>query len=86
MATILSEGLGRKIVYYQCDPHEMRHRLLQTGMSENAADLMLEMYEAVENGRLQPTQPRSKETTTPTRFADFAHEIVLPLIGEAVHH
>ena len=86
MATILSAALGRKIVYYQCDPHEMRHHLVETGMSENFADLMMEMYDAMENGRLQATQLRSRETTTPTTLAEFAHEIVLPLIGEPVHH
>jgi hypothetical protein len=55
-------------------------------MSENIADLMLEMYDGVERGRLRPTQPRSAETTTPTTLAKFAAEVILPLIAESVPH
>jgi hypothetical protein len=45
---------------------------------------MLEMYDAFETGRLQPTQSRSAETTTPTTLATFAAEIMLPVISERV--
>ena len=86
MATALSQVLGRKIVYVQCDPREMRQHLIEAGMSDNAADLMLEMYDAVESGRLQTTQSPSKETTAPTTFAEFAREVVLPMIGQPVVH
>jgi uncharacterized protein YbjT (DUF2867 family) len=78
VAEILSETLGRKIVYVQCDSREMRHHLLETGMSENAADAMLEMYESIEAGRMKSLQPRSPQTTTPTTLAEFVRETLLP--------
>lgn len=84
VAEILTEVLGRKIVYIKCDREEMRDVLLKSAMSENAADLLLEMYEAVDSGRLRPTQPRSPETTTPTTLFEFAHDVILPLVNSPV--
>ena len=56
-AAAISEGLHRKVEFQQIEREEARREMLEVGMSENAADLMLEMYEAVETGRLRPTQP-----------------------------
>ena len=84
VAQTLWDVLGRKIVYIKCDPQEMRDSMLNAGMSENAADLMLEMYDAVENGKLRTTQPRSNETTTSTTLAEFAREVILPMIAQPV--
>jgi uncharacterized protein YbjT (DUF2867 family) len=83
---ILSEVLNRKIVYVRCDRQQARQALLAGGGSENAADLMLEMYDAAEAGRLRPQQPRSADTTTPTTLAEFAREVILPLVPEPAAH
>jgi uncharacterized protein YbjT (DUF2867 family) len=80
VAKILSDGLGRKITYVQCSRDEARHAILESGVSENVADLMLELYEAADTGRYRPLQARSPETTTRTPFADFAREVMLPLL------
>jgi uncharacterized protein YbjT (DUF2867 family) len=85
-AEIISQVLGRKILFIRSDKQEARHVLLNTGMSENLADLLLEMYDAVESGRLQPLQPRSLESTTPTTLTEFVHEVMLPLIAQPVAH
>ncbi len=82
-AEILSKVLDRKITYVRCDRQEMRLMLLESAMSENAADLMLEMYDAVDTGKLRTTQPRSAETTTPTTLEEFAREVISPLIAQA---
>jgi uncharacterized protein YbjT (DUF2867 family) len=84
VAEILTPSLGRKIVYVKCDRDEMRENLLQSAISENAVDSLLELYEAVESGRLQTSQPRSHETTTSTTLAEFAREVLLPLIASPV--
>ncbi len=86
VADILSQALGRKIDYVRCTAQEQRQALLETGMSEDIANLMLEMYDAFESGRLQPTQPRSSETTTLTTLAKFASTVMLPLMAEPVSH
>lgn len=86
VAGILSQILGRKIVYVRCDKEEARRGIIESGVSENAADAMLEMYDAVERKKVLPTQPRSTKTTTATLFSDFALEVLLPLITEPVTH
>ena len=78
--------LGRKIAYVKCDRQEMRQILLDNAVSENAADLMLEMYDAIETGKLRPIQPRSAETTTPTTLAEFVHDVILPMMAAPVTH
>lgn len=57
VAAILSKVLGRKIVFAECALQEFRQVLLDHAISENAADLMLEMYDAAETGRLRSLQP-----------------------------
>lgn len=86
VARILADILGRKIVYIKCDREEARQHMIESAMSENAADLMLELYDAVEMERLRPIQRRTAETTTTTTLAKFAYEVMLPMIAEPVAH
>ena len=81
VADILSRVLGQKIAFVRCDREEMRQTLLESAISENAADLMMEMYDAVEAGRLRPFQPRTKGTTTATTLDEFAHNVLLPMVA-----
>ena len=78
VAGILSNVLGRKIAFVQCEPQELRKMLLDNAISENVADSMLEMYAAAETRRLRPIQPRAAETTTRTTLEEFAHNVLLP--------
>jgi uncharacterized protein YbjT (DUF2867 family) len=86
VAKCLSEICGRKIVYVRCDKDEARRSMFESGVSENATDAMLEMYDAVERRKVLPTQSRSARTTTATTLADFAREVILPQIAEPVAH
>jgi uncharacterized protein YbjT (DUF2867 family) len=83
-ADVLSDTLGRKIVYVRCDREEMRVAMLESALSDNTIDLMLEMYDAVEKGTLRPLDPRSPRTTTPTTLAEFARDVMMPLLAEPV--
>ena len=60
--------------------------IAEHAISENVANLMLEMYQAVDSGKLRPIQPRTDETTTPTTLLEFAHEVLLPMMATAVAH
>ena len=63
VAGILSNVLGRKIEFVKCEPQEMRKILLENALSENAADLMLEMYAAAETrncDRPSPVPPKRR--------------------------
>jgi uncharacterized protein YbjT (DUF2867 family) len=84
VAAILSRALNRKISYVPCEPRQARQAIIENGVSENAADLLLEMYDAIEKGRVHPTQLRSEQTTTTTTLADFAREVLQPLLTESV--
>ncbi len=86
VAGILSGALDRDIRYARCDRQEARHAITSRGVSDNAADMMLEMYEAAETGRLHPLEPRSVATTTKTTLAEFAREVLLPALTERVKH
>ena len=84
VAAVLSKVMGRKITFVECDRRTMRQTLLDNAVSENATDLMLEMYDAVETGKLRPIQPRSAETTTPTTLLECIYSDILPLIAAPV--
>jgi uncharacterized protein YbjT (DUF2867 family) len=86
VAGILSEALGRKIVYIKCNREEAHQYMLDNAISENAAELMLEMYDAIEMERLRPIQRRTVETTTTTSLVKFVYEVMLPMFAEPVAH
>jgi uncharacterized protein YbjT (DUF2867 family) len=86
VADILSKVLGFNVIFVQCDWRQFRQSLLDAGMSENLADLMLEMYEAVDTGRIRSREPRSPQTTTPTTLAEFAREVMLPMLAQPIIH
>ena len=70
VAEVLSDALGRKIVFVRCDPEEARQALLDNALSENVADLMLEMYDAADTGRLRTSsrvrRPRRRRRCWPS--------------------
>jgi len=84
VAEILTSALGRKIAYVECNQVEIRQTLLDNAISENSADLMLEMYRAMETETLRPIQPRTAETTTPTTLTEFAHDVLSPMLAASV--
>ena len=81
---ILSGSLGREISYVRCEPQQMRAMIVSHGLSENMADILLEMYDAIETGRLKPEQAERANNRTWTTLADFAQETMLSLMNEKV--
>lgn len=84
IAAVLSQALGRPIRFVQCSRQQARQAILDRAVSENVADQMLEMYDAVQSGRVRPQQPRSPETTTSTTLEEFARDVLRPLLAEIV--
>jgi uncharacterized protein YbjT (DUF2867 family) len=78
VAQILTDALGRKIVYVKCNPQDAHRYFVESGMSENAADLLVEMEAAIESGKVRALQPRSAQTTTPTTLSEFACDTLVP--------
>jgi uncharacterized protein YbjT (DUF2867 family) len=80
---ILGEVLGRPIQYVQVSIEQARQGMLAAGFPGFAVDLYGEMYEAIFAGRMISAEPRSAATTTPTTFAQFAREVVVPAVAQA---
>jgi len=83
-AAALGEGLHRQISHVKVSPQKARQFLIDSGMTENSAGVMLEMYDAVDTGRLRAAEARSPESTTPTTLVQFAREVMLSLLPQAV--
>ena len=74
---ILGERIGRPdLTYVQLSETDMIAALVEAGLSESFARLYVEMTRAFNEGRVRPSAGRTAENTTPTRFEDFAIELV----------
>ena len=71
-------GLG----YLEFSYDDTRKALLTFGFSEASANEFIELYDALNTGRIQPTQPRTALTTTPTTLEEFARTVFAPAFGQ----
>jgi uncharacterized protein YbjT (DUF2867 family) len=83
MASIVSEALGRPVKYVEVTDEQAKQGMVGTGMPGAFADLLLEMYAALNSGRMERTQPRSVATTTPTTLLTFARQALRPAVEAA---
>lgn len=75
-ARIIGERIGRPdLAYVQLPYADMAAVLVEAGLSESFAGLYVEMTRAFNEGRVKPRDGQARETTTPTRFEDFADEL-----------
>jgi uncharacterized protein YbjT (DUF2867 family) len=76
--------LGRPdLPYVQFPPEDMRHALVGSGMSDEAASLLVEMQLAINEGRPFRSVRRSRATRTETTFERFL-DVALPLRSATV--
>jgi uncharacterized protein YbjT (DUF2867 family) len=79
-ATIIGKAIGKPdLKYVQLPDEQVRGAFLQMGISENVADLILEMSAALNSGYMEPLEERTAENTTPTSFETFVTDEFLPL-------
>jgi uncharacterized protein YbjT (DUF2867 family) len=78
---IIGKALGRSLAYRPLAFEQMREGLLDMGMPEHAADMYLELYRAMNEGRLDPAERRTSETTTSTSIGRWAEQVLRPAIG-----
>lgn len=79
VASILGAAIGKpELPYVEFKYDDVRKALLQHGMSKNVADVFVEMYEAINSGRVHSLQGRRPETTTPTTLPQFAQDTFAP--------
>lgn len=80
-AGILSDGLGRAVRHVTVTPEQARDAFLSMGATADVAAKYVEMYQAFDNGTLKVAEPRTPETTTPTTLAEFARQVIKPLVA-----
>ena len=79
VAAIIGKAIGKPDLKYRQPPDEqMRPALVQSGMSEPFANLLLEMSTSLNSGYMRALEPRTSRNTTPTTYEDFVAEVFVP--------
>jgi len=81
VAEEIGKALGKTIHFITLEDQETFDGLVRGIYSEEAARSLLEYYQALDAGYIQPTQPRNVKNTTPTTLSQFIHEELLPLLN-----
>lgn len=78
-ASIIGKAIGKpNLAYIQAPDNQIKGAMVQMGMSEDMAQLILEMAGAINSGHMRALEPRTASNTTPTRFETFVTETFLP--------
>lgn len=83
-AQILGQVLNHPITHVETTLDQFRETLLQLGATENVAAEYVEMWSSLARPDYTPGEPRTSETTTPTTFAQFVQDMLLPRLREPV--
>jgi uncharacterized protein YbjT (DUF2867 family) len=79
VSTIIGQEISKPdLKYVQVPDDQFRGVLLQMGMSEQFAKLLVEMTGALNAGYMRALEPRSPQNTTPTSFETFVAEYFVP--------
>jgi len=80
VAATIGAAIGKPdLAYQQISDDQFRAALGQIGMSQNTADLILEMAAALNSGYMHALEPRSARNTTPTAYESFVAQDFVPL-------
>jgi uncharacterized protein YbjT (DUF2867 family) len=81
---IISTELGKQVKCIEASPEQARGAMSSMGMPDFLVEIVLEMYGAYRDGRMDPAEPRTPDTTTPTTLAEFARTKLVPAINAAL--
>jgi uncharacterized protein YbjT (DUF2867 family) len=80
VAVIIGKAIGKPdLGYVQAPDEQFRAVVVQMGMSQNMANLILEMAKALNSGHMKALEPRTSKNTTPTSFETFVAEVFMPV-------
>jgi uncharacterized protein YbjT (DUF2867 family) len=78
-AGIIGKAIAKPdLGYIHAPDDQIRAAMVQMGMSDNMAGLILEMAGALNGGHMRALEPRSAVNTTPTKFETFVAESFVP--------
>lgn len=79
VASIIGKTIGKAdLKYAQVSDDQFHAALVQVGMSEQVANLLVEMTQALNAGKMHPLESRKPQNTTPTSYENFATEVFAP--------
>ena len=79
IAAIIGRSIGKPdLKYVQLSDDQVRGAMVQMGMSEQFARLLLEMTSALNAGKMRALEPRSQQNTTPTSYETFVADTFVP--------
>ena len=79
VASVIGKAIGKPdLKYIQLPDDQFRGLLVQMGMSEPMANLLLEMTQALNSGTMHALESRNPRNTTPTSYETFLNEKFLP--------
>ena len=77
--TVIGGAIGKtNLGYVHAPDAQIRVALVQMGMSDDLAGLILEMAAALNAGHMRALEPRNPRNTTPTPFESFVAEAFVP--------
>jgi uncharacterized protein YbjT (DUF2867 family) len=79
IAAIIGKAIGKPdLKYVQLPDDQFRGALVEMGMSEQVARLLLEMTAALNSGRMKALEPRTPQNTTLTNYETFVADSFVP--------
>ncbi len=80
VASIIGKAIGKPdLKYVQAPDDQFRGVLVQMGMSEQFARLLLEMTGALNSGYMHPLDARTAQNSNPTSYETFVAESFVPI-------
>jgi uncharacterized protein YbjT (DUF2867 family) len=80
VTTMIGRAIGKAdLKYIQAPDAQFRSVLVQMGMSEQFAGLLLEMIGSLNSGYMRPLEPRTPQNTTPTSYETFVADTFIPV-------
>lgn len=83
IARILSSALARPIRHVETTLEQTEQAMAARGMPDFVVKSYRELFQATRDGRMDPAEPRTHETTTVTTLFDFATRTLLPAVRAA---
>jgi uncharacterized protein YbjT (DUF2867 family) len=81
-ASVIGEALGRPVEYVQVSLEQAQAAMEQAGVPAYMAGQYVQMYAAMNAGRMDPAEPRDAASTTRTELAGFAREVLRPALEQ----
>jgi len=83
-ADFISKGIELPVKYVEVTIDQLKKGMIGSGMPVHIAEMLCEMYAAIECGNAPVLEPRSNETTTNTSLLEFSKTVLKPLVEKVM--